>query len=107
MTILVDQAIWPWRDRLWCHMVSDLDLAELHAFAQLLGVPEQGFQGDHYDIPETVRDVALSRGAIAVTSREIVEALYSVGLRPRPGRERWERRSADERDLHQCVVEER
>jgi hypothetical protein len=107
MAILVDQAIWPWRDRLWCHMVSDANLAELHAFASMLGVPERGFQGDHYDIPDTVREVALSRGAKAVTSREIVEALYSVGLRPRPGRQRWANRSSNERDLHECVVEER
>ena len=107
MTILVDQAIWPWRERLWCHMVSDANLAELHAFAGMLGVPERGFQGDHYDIPETIREVAISRGAKAVTSREIVEALYALGLRPRPGRKPEQHTSGHERDVHQGVVEER
>jgi len=33
VSILVDDCIWPWRDRLWCHMVSDTSLEELHAFA--------------------------------------------------------------------------
>ena len=69
MTILVDECIWPWRDRLWCHMVSDTSLDELHAFARWLGVPERGFQGDHYDIPEEVRAMALDEGAVAVSSR--------------------------------------
>ena len=106
MSILVDQALWPWRDRLWCHMVSDANLAELHAFARVLGVPERGFQGDHYDIPEAVRNVALAHGARAVTSRQIVEALYAAGLRPRPGSAHRRRGPSDERDLHQGVVEE-
>lgn len=85
MAILVDDAIWPWRDRLWCHMVSDLHLTELHAFARWIGVPERGFQGDHYDIPADARVIALAEGAVAVTSREVVVALYAAGMRRRPG----------------------
>ena len=83
MAILVDDCIWPWRDRLWCHMVSDTSLDELHAFARWLGVPERGFQGDHYDIPADAREVAIEEGAIPVTSREVVTALYAAGLRRR------------------------
>lgn len=86
MTILVDACIWPWRGRLWCHMVSDTSLAELHAFARWLGVPERGFGGDHYDIPEQVREIALDEGAVPVSSRELVTALYAAGLRPPPSR---------------------
>lgn len=82
MAILVDTAIWPWRDRLWCHMVSDLHLDELHEFAGVLGVPSRGFQGDHYDIPEELRVRAIDLGARTVTSKEVVLALYAAGLRP-------------------------
>lgn len=81
MAILVDGAHWEWRGRLWCHMISDTSIEELHAFARWLGVPERGFQGDHYDIPDDARIVAIEEGAIAVTSREIVVALRSAGLR--------------------------
>jgi hypothetical protein len=81
MAILVDGAHWPWRDRMWCHLVSDTSLAELHAFARDLGIPERGFGGDHYDIPAEVREVAISMGARPVTSREVVRALRQSGLR--------------------------
>jgi hypothetical protein len=84
MSILIDAAIWPAHDRLWCHMVSDTSLEELHAFAAALGVPERGFEGDHYDIPESHRDAAISAGALEVSSRQLVNALYLAGLRRRP-----------------------
>lgn len=84
MALLVDDAHWPWRDRLWCHLVSDTSLDELHAFAEWLGVPPRAFQGDHYDIPDEMRAIALQEGARAVTSREVVTALYSAGLRLPP-----------------------
>lgn len=69
---------------MWCHLVSDESLAELHSFAEWLGVPSRAFQGDHYDIPEEARQVAIDEGATVVTSREIVLALYAAGLRSRP-----------------------
>ena len=84
MAILIDQALWRWRDWLWCHMVSDTSVAELQEFAQLLGVPEKGFQGDHVDLPEHMREVAIANGAIEVSSRELIEALYRSGMRQRP-----------------------
>lgn len=62
-------------------MISDSSLAELHEFAQQLGIPSRGFHGDHYDLPQHVRDVAIQRGARSVTSREIVRALSATGLR--------------------------
>ena len=84
MAILVDTAIWPAHDRLWCHLISDTSVEELHAFAHDLGIPERGFEGDHYDIPDEYRDQAIAKGAIPVTSREIVNALYASGQRQRP-----------------------
>jgi hypothetical protein len=62
-------------------MISDSSLAELHEFAHQLGIPSRGFHGDHYDLPQHVRDVAIQRGARSVTSREIVRALSAAGLR--------------------------
>lgn len=84
MAILIDQALWPWRDWMWCHMVSDTSISELKAFADELGVPEKGFQGDHVDLPEHMREIAIAKGAIVVTSRELVTALYRAGLRKPP-----------------------
>ena len=49
-----------------------------------LGVPERGFEGDHDDIPEQLRAAAVREGAIEVSSRTLVEALYEAGLRQRP-----------------------
>lgn len=84
MAILIDQAQWPWRDWLWCHMISDTSIEELREFADSLGIPERGFQGDHVDVPEHMRQIAIERGAREVTSREILVALYAAGIRKRP-----------------------
>jgi hypothetical protein len=81
--ILVDPALWPWRGRHWAHLVSDSSYEELHAFAERLGVPRRAFQGDHYDVPAELRQEALSIGATAVDSRELVRRLRRAGLRRR------------------------
>lgn len=73
---------------MWCHMISDHSLDELHSFADLLQVPRRGFQGDHYDLPEHVRPLALHHGAIEVPSREIVALLRGSGLRLAPHQRR-------------------
>jgi hypothetical protein len=81
--ILVDEPRWPGRGRLWSHLVSDASLAELHAFAEALGVPRRGFDRDHYDIPAEHYATAIWLGARPVRSREIVVALVAAGLRLR------------------------
>ncbi len=86
MTVLIDPAVWPWRGQLWSHLVSDVSYDELHAFAELLGVPRRAFQGDHYDIPAALREPALAIGAQAVPARELVTRLRAAGLR-RPRRD--------------------
>jgi Protein of unknown function (DUF4031) len=86
LTILVDPAVWPWRDRRWAHLVSDESYEELHAFAQGLGIPRRAFQGDHYDLPEDYRDRAIELGATAVSSRELIRRLIESGLRRRKKR---------------------
>jgi hypothetical protein len=85
MAILVDTPIWPFRDRLWCHLVSDTSYDELHVVAEQLGIPRRGFQGDHYDLPAEMRDAAIALGAQPVTGRELITRLRASGLR-RPHR---------------------
>jgi len=86
--ILVDEARWPWRGRMWAHVVSDESYEELHLFAARLGVPRRSFQGDHYDVPSEYRQLALDLGAVAVTSRELVSRLRAAGLRLPPSARR-------------------
>ena len=62
-------------------MVSDVSLEELHECAKSLEIPKRGFHGDHYDVPLHIREMAVSRGAIEVTSRELLRALNGAGLR--------------------------
>jgi hypothetical protein len=81
MAILIDNPHWPNHGRFWCHLVSDLSLDELHDFARRLGIPERGFGGDHYDLPESMREQAIAMGAQAVESRELVTRLRAAGLR--------------------------
>jgi len=64
-------------------MVSDVSLDELHEFAQRLGIPERGFDRDHYDIPEQLQHRAIEEGAFLVSSRELMERLRASGLRKR------------------------
>ena len=79
--ILVDEPLWPARGRLWSHLVSDVSLAELHVFAEMLGVPRRAFDRDHYDIPEFRYRTALWLGATLLPSRELVARLRDSGLR--------------------------
>ena len=85
MTVLVDEPIWPFRDRLWCHLVSDTSYDELHALAAALGIPPRAFQGDHYDLPAEMRDAAIELGALPVSGRELISRLRASGLRQRKG----------------------
>jgi hypothetical protein len=86
MTVLIDPPMVPWRGRLWSHLVSDSSYDELHEFASALGVPERGFDRDHYDIPEEYFDAAVDAGATVVSSKELVRRLIASGLRQRKNR---------------------
>ncbi|HEU4674880.1 MAG TPA: DUF4031 domain-containing protein [Motilibacteraceae bacterium] len=87
MAVLVDSAIWPWRGRMWAHLVSDESHEELHAFAERLGIPRRAWQGDHYDVPSEVRERAIELGAQPVSGRELILRLKASGLRrPKPPR---------------------
>jgi len=81
--ILIDPPNAAGHGRLWSHLASDTSYDELHEFARELGIPERGFDRDHYDVPSDWYDRMLEAGAHPVTSRELVERLITSGLRRR------------------------
>jgi hypothetical protein len=81
--ILIDPPLVPSRGRLWSHLASDSSYEELHTFARELGIPDRGFDRDHYDVPEDRYDDVLAAGAVPVTSRELITRLRDAGLRRR------------------------
>jgi len=81
MAVLIDEPIWPAHGRLWGHLVSDTSLDELHAFAAAAGIPDRGFDHDHYDYPEERRALLIAQGAEPVTGKELVARLSAAGLR--------------------------
>jgi len=58
-----------------CHLFTDaLDLAELHALAQSIGMRPEWFQdkiaAPHYDLGPKLREAAIEAGAVPVARRE-------------------------------------
>lgn len=92
MALLIDTPRWPWRGRLWAHLISDQSLDELHGVARDLGLRYLSFGRDHYDVPDDVWAEAC-RLATLVESREIVRSLRASGLRVAGGKPRkaWRR----------------
>jgi Protein of unknown function (DUF4031) len=86
MAVYVDDAIWHWAGRRWCHLMAD-DLAELHGFAAKLGLHRSSYQGPpktaapHYDITAFERDRAVRLGAVACSRHEIVAVCRRVRVR--------------------------
>ena len=64
---------------LWCHMVTDGSLEELHEFAALIGLSPRRFQDHprhpHYDLNPTSRALAVACGAVEVSTRELARIL--------------------------------
>jgi hypothetical protein len=83
LAVYVDEPIWHWKGRKWCHLMAD-DISELHRFAFRLGLQLSSYQGPpktrapHYDITGFERDKAIRLGAIASGRREIVTVLRRV-----------------------------
>ena len=86
MTILIDPPNAAGHGRLWSHLASDTSYDELHAFALGLGVPQRGFDRDHYDVPSEWYDRVVAAGATPVTSRELIQQVAGRG--PAPTQER-------------------
>jgi len=77
MTVYVDNAAAPFkpahrpgRTYVMCHMIADTE-AELHAMAHTIGVARKWYQGDHYDIAQGKRALAIASGARAITMRQL------------------------------------
>jgi len=87
VTVLIDPAMWPRHGTLWGHLVSDASLDELHDFARRAGIPERGFDRDHYDYPADRYAELVALGAVPVSAGELVRRLRASGLRV-PARER-------------------
>lgn len=60
-----------------CHMLADTE-TELHAMADRIGVARRWHQGDHYDVCQAKRALAIAAGAKEVTRREAVLIRRSV-----------------------------
>jgi hypothetical protein len=63
-----------WRRRCG-HLVSDTSVEELHAFAREIGMRREWFQCrsiPHYDLTGDRYEIALAKGAVLISSRELV-----------------------------------
>jgi len=98
VTVLVDPALWQRHGRLWGHLVSDTSLEELHALARSAGIPDRGFDRDHYDVPAELHARLVELGAVPVTAHELVRRLRASGLRVTGRERRIETDSAAEED---------
>ena len=81
VAILIDPPRPEAHGRRWSHLVSDTSLDELHAFARAVGIPERGFEGDHYDVPEERYAAVVAAGARPTSARDLLRALQASGLR--------------------------
>jgi hypothetical protein len=77
LAVYVDEPVWEWRGRRWCHLLADTD-EELHVFAAALGLKRAWFPRrpampwkDHYDIPDELRAEAVLAGAVEVDLRHV------------------------------------
>jgi hypothetical protein len=83
MAVYVDDAIWDWQGRKWCHLLAD-DIDELHRFARTLGLHRFSYQGPpksgnpHYDLTSFERSRAIASGAITCDRSAIVTVLHQL-----------------------------
>jgi Protein of unknown function (DUF4031) len=87
MAVYVDDAIWAWQGRKWCHLLAD-EIDELHRFARTLGLSRASYQGPpktsapHYDLTAYERRRAVRYGAIACDRAAIVAVARQARARP-------------------------
>lgn len=89
MAVYVDELVWQvdirgqvsnpgWaRQSLWCHMMTDGGIEELHQMADKIGLKREWFQNHplhpHYDLRPSMRKLAVENGAVEVTKQELVK----------------------------------
>lgn len=81
MALLIDPPHAAGHGRMWSHLASDVSFEELHVFARSFGVPERGFDRDHYDVPAEWYDRVVAAGVQEVSPRELIARLHAAGLR--------------------------
>jgi len=81
MAIWIDPPSWPAHGRLWSHVISDSSYDELRSFAMVTGIPERGFDGDHYDVPQESYAALLAAGARPAGGKDLARLLRNSGLR--------------------------
>lgn len=86
VAILIDPPNWPAHGTLFSHLVSDVSIVELQAFADGNDVPRRAFDRDHYDVPVARYAGLVASGAREVSSRELLARLLAAGLRVRRSR---------------------
>jgi len=83
MAVYVDEAIWAWHGRRWCHLLAD-DIDELHRFAAGLGLHGHSYQGPpktaspHYDLTAFERRRAIGLGAKPCDRAAVVMLVRSL-----------------------------
>jgi hypothetical protein len=91
MTVYVDEPNKPYGRMLMCHMMADSS-SELIRMAVSIGVnpkwiQDKGSYREHFDIAKSKREMAIAKGAIAITNRDM--GRYSIakrnGFKWRPG----------------------
>lgn len=70
---------------IWCHLATNGDVEELHAFAEQLGLDRKYFQDrpglPHYDLTPRMRQKAMTLGAIPVSGQTLVRKCSGLLLR--------------------------
>lgn len=90
MTVYVDEARHAFGRMVMCHMAA-LDVDELHAMAERIGVARKWFQDPktmpvsrpHYDIAKSKRALAIAAGAQAIDRYQMVAISTIAALRHR------------------------
>jgi hypothetical protein len=91
MAVYVDEAIWPFQGRKWCHLLAD-DIDELHRFAATLGLHRASYQGPpktpspHYDLTSFERGRALRYGAQPCDRTAVVMIVRKLRVQAAQGR---------------------
>ncbi len=70
MTVYVDDMRSKYRRLILSHMMADSN-DELYAMAQTIGIQLKHHQGDHFDICQVKRALAIKSGAVEVTQRQL------------------------------------
>lgn len=81
MAIWIDPPSWAAHGRLWSHVISDTSYEELRTFAVRAGIPEGGYDGDHFDVPQESYAALVAAGARPAEGKALARLLRDSGLR--------------------------